>query len=69
MSIDDGMVMQIHAGSVRNHSSRVYQRFDHKGFDIPTKADYVNYLRPLLEAVGHEPKLTIIVFTLDETTQ
>ena len=69
MSIDDGMVMQIHAGSVRNHSSRVYQRFgSDKGFDIPTKADYVNYLRPLLEVVGHEPKLTIIVFTLDETT-
>ncbi|OUV99084.1 MAG: glucuronate isomerase [Candidatus Pelagibacter sp. TMED142] len=69
MSIDDGMVMQIHAGSVRNHSSRVYQRFgSDKGFDIPAKADYVNYLRPLLEVVGHEPKLTVIVFTLDETT-
>jgi glucuronate isomerase len=69
MSLDDGLVLQIHPGSFRNHSSRVMARFGRdKGFDIPTRTDYVRALRPLLEAVGHEPSLTIILFTLDETT-
>ncbi|TNC64217.1 glucuronate isomerase [Rubellimicrobium roseum] len=68
MSLDDGLVLQIHPGSMRNHSSQVLQRFGRdKGFDIPTPTDYVTALRPLLEAVGLEPRLTVILFTLDET--
>ena len=69
MSIDDGLVMQIHPGSVRNHNPLVFERYGRdKGADIPSRTDYVHALRPLLEAVGNEPNLTIILFTLDETS-
>ena len=68
MSLDDGLVLQIHAGSARNHSGDVMARFGRdKGYDIPTQTDYVAALKPLLNAVGGEAGLTIIVFTLDET--
>lgn len=69
MSLDDGLVLQIHPGSARNHSDTVMALFGRdKGFDIPTRTDYVSALRPLLNAVGREPGLTIILFTLDEST-
>jgi glucuronate isomerase len=69
MSLDDGLVMQIHPGAFRNHSDRIMARHGRdKGFDIPTRTDYVHALRPLLDAVGLEPGLTIILFTLDETS-
>lgn len=68
MSLDDGLVMQIHPGSRRNHSPWLFERFGRdKGADIPGPTDYVEALRPLLDAVGMEPSLTIILFTLDET--
>ncbi len=69
MSVDDGLVLQIHPGSFRNHSAQIMARFGRdKGFDIPTRTDYVHALRPMLNAVGHRTDLTIIVFTLDETS-
>lgn len=69
MSVEDGMVMQIHPGSWRNHSSTIHQRFGRdKGFDIPRRTDFVGALKSMLDAVGLEPGLTIILFTLDETT-
>ncbi|MBB5518998.1 glucuronate isomerase [Amphiplicatus metriothermophilus] len=69
MSLDDGLVMQIHPGSFRNHSKRLFARFGRdKGADIPMRTGYVRELKPLLDAFGHEPALTIIVFTLDEST-
>lgn len=69
MSVDDGLVMQIHPGSRRNHSDQVMATFGRdKGFDIPGRTDYVAALRPLLNAVGMRPDLTIILFTLDETS-
>jgi glucuronate isomerase len=69
MSLDDGLVMQIHPGSFRNHNRRVFESFGpDKGSDIPQAADYVNALKPLLDRFGNEEKLTVIVFTLDETT-
>ncbi|MBK8084783.1 MAG: glucuronate isomerase [Devosia sp.] len=68
MSIEDGLVMQIHPGSWRNHSPTMLARFGRdKGFDIPTRTDYVGALKPMLDAVGTEPELTIILFTLDES--
>jgi glucuronate isomerase len=68
MSLDDGLVLQLHPGSRRNHSAGVFHQFGRdKGFDIPGRTDYVTALRPLLNAVGMEPSLTIILFTLDET--
>ncbi|PBC06321.1 glucuronate isomerase [Mesorhizobium sp. WSM3860] len=69
MSRDDGLVLQIHPGSSRNHSRAILQKFGRdKGFDIPTRTDYVNALKPLLDCVGLEPDLAVIVFTLDETS-
>ena len=68
MSVDDGMVMQLHPGSLRNHNASVFAKFGRdKGFDIPTRTDYVTALQPLLNAVGMDPRLTLIMFTLDET--
>lgn len=69
MSIDDGLVMQIHPGSFRNHNPQVFARFGRdKGADIPTRTDYVRGLKPLLDRFGNERGLTVILFTLDETT-
>lgn len=69
MSIDDGLVMQLHPGSFRNHNSAVFGRFGRdKGADIPTRTDFVHGLRPLLDRFGNDPRLTLIVFTLDEST-
>ncbi|MCW8126837.1 glucuronate isomerase [Microbulbifer halophilus] len=69
MSIEDGLVMQIHPGSVRNHNAWLFDHYGRdKGADIPSRTDYVHALQPLLDAVGNEPDLTIILFTLDETS-
>ncbi|WP_410218864.1 glucuronate isomerase [Paracoccus sp. (in: a-proteobacteria)] len=69
MSLEDGLVMQIHPGSRRNHSDQVMAIHGRdKGFDIPGRTDYVAALRPLLNAVGMRPDLTVILFTLDETS-
>jgi glucuronate isomerase len=69
MSLEDGLVMQIHPGSVRNHNRKVYQKYGRDvGCDIPQPTNYVDALRPLLNRFGNESKLTIILFTLDEST-
>jgi len=69
MSVDDGLVMQIHPGSFRNHNPWLFGRYGRdKGADIPTATDYVHALRPLLARYGNDAGLTIIVFTLDETS-
>ncbi|MBN9435005.1 MAG: glucuronate isomerase [Bosea sp.] len=68
MSLDDGLVMQIHPGSFRNHNARLMARFGRdKGADIPTATNYVEALKPLLDRFGNERALTVILFTLDET--
>jgi glucuronate isomerase len=69
MSLEDGLVMQIHPGSFRNHNPDVFARFGRNtGADIPMRTDYVNALKPLLDRFGNEKKLSVILFTLDETT-
>ncbi|MFC3168760.1 glucuronate isomerase [Paracoccus fontiphilus] len=69
MSLEDGLVLQIHPGARRNHSDPVMAAHGRdKGFDIPGRTDYVAALRPLLNAVGMRPDLTVILFTLDETS-
>ena len=69
MSVEDGMVMQLHPGSHRNHSADVLARFGRdKGYDIPARTDYVAALKPLLDELGHHPDFRLILFTLDETT-
>jgi glucuronate isomerase len=69
MSTEDGLVMQLHPGSLRNHNTFIFETFGtDKGADIPLAIDYTRNLRPLLNAFGHDPRLTLILFTLDETT-
>ena len=69
MSLDDGLVLQIHPGACRNHNHGVFERFGRdKGADIPTATEYVRSLKPLLDRFGNESKLSIILFTLDETS-
>jgi glucuronate isomerase len=68
MSLDDGLVMQIHPGSSRNHNPLVLAAYGRdKGADIPMRTDYVRALKPLLDRFGSERDLTVILFTLDET--
>ena len=69
MSVEDGLTMQLHPGSIRNYNAAVYEKFGRdKGADIPSPTEYVRALRPLLTKYGNEPNLTLILFTLDETT-
>jgi len=68
MSLDDGLVMQIHPGSFRNHNRALFERLGRdKGADIPMRTDYVHALKPLLDRFGNERDFTLIVFTLDES--
>ena len=69
MSVEDGLTMQLHPGSIRNHNQVVYEKFGRdKGADIPSPTEYVRGLRPLLSKYGNEPGFTFILFTLDEST-
>ena len=69
MSLADGLVMQIHPGSFRNHNAAVFAALGRdKGADIPSRTEYVRALKPLLDRFGNEPGLSIILFTLDEST-
>jgi glucuronate isomerase len=69
MSIDDGLVMQLHPGSRRNHNPTVYDRFGRdRGADIPGTIEYTDSLKPLLDELGNDARLRLILFTLDEAT-
>jgi glucuronate isomerase len=69
MSVEDGMVMQLHPGSLRDHNRRIFERFGlDKGADIPVATEYTRNLRPLLNAYGNDPRFTLVLFTLDEST-
>jgi glucuronate isomerase len=69
MSLDDGLVMQIHPGPFRNHNPKLFAQFGRDiGADIPRATEYVRALKPLLDRFGNEPRLSIILFTLDEST-
>lgn len=69
MSIEDGLVMQLHPGSLRNHNDVIFRKFGpDKGADIPLQTEYTRNLLPLLNKYGSNPRLTLILFTLDETT-
>ncbi|WP_133468078.1 glucuronate isomerase [Paraglaciecola marina] len=68
MSIEDGLVMQIHPGCYRNHNQQLFLEFGRdKGADLPKATEYVDALKPLLDKYGNDSRLNIILFTLDET--
>ena len=69
MSVEDGLVMQLHPGSMRNHNAGVFAAYGRdRGFDIPVRVNFTQALKPLLDAFGMDPRLTLILFTLDEST-
>jgi glucuronate isomerase len=69
MSIDDGLVMQLHVGSIRDHNNLIYRRFGaNMGADIPSQSEFTQNLRPLLNKYGIDSRLTLILFNLDEST-
>jgi glucuronate isomerase len=69
MSAEDGLVMQLHAGSLRDHNTVLYARFGpDKGADIPVATEWTRNLQPLLDAYGSDPRFRLVVFTLDEST-
>jgi len=69
MSIEDGLVMQLHVGSYRNHNRAIFERFGtDKGADIPIPHEFTRNLSPLLNKYGNDQRLTLILFTLDEST-
>ncbi|MCX7521809.1 glucuronate isomerase [Microbacterium sp. STN6] len=68
MSVDDGLVMTVHAGVVRNYSTQTFERFGpDTGHDIPTATHYVEPLRPLLEKYGNARDFHLVLFSVDET--
>jgi len=69
MSVEDGMVMQIHSGCWRNHNELIYRRFGRNiGGDMPMQGAFMGPLKPLLDRFGNNPDFTLVLFTLDETT-
>jgi glucuronate isomerase len=69
MSAEDGLVMQLHAGSWRNHNQVIFEKFGlDKGCDIPVASEFTLNLRPLLNKFGNDPRLRLVLFTLDEST-
>jgi glucuronate isomerase len=69
LSVDDGLVMQLHAGSLRDHNTWLAARFGpDRGGDIPVATEFTRNLRPLLNAYGNDTRFRLIVFTLDEST-
>ncbi|HEY0302419.1 MAG TPA: glucuronate isomerase, partial [Rhizomicrobium sp.] len=68
MSCDDGMTMQIHPGSFRNHNPALFAKYGANiGADIPMRTDYVHDLKPMLDLLGNRSDVTIILFGLDES--
>jgi glucuronate isomerase len=69
MSIEDGLVMQLHPGAVRNHNGWLHATHGRDvGGDVPQATEYVHALAPLLDAYGNDPRLRLVVYTLDEAT-
>ena len=68
MAAEDGLVMQLHPGSLRNYNKKIYETYGpDRGFDIPTATTYTKELQPLLNEVGNNPNFKMVIFTLDET--
>lgn len=68
MSVADGLVMQLHAGALRNHNQPLYERFGpDRGADIPVVTEYTRNLRSLLNVYGNDPRFRLVLFTLDES--
>lgn len=69
MSCEDGLVMQLHTGSYRDHNPEIHRKYGKDmGADIPVSVDFTRGLKPLLNNFGNHPNFRLLVFTLDEST-
>ena len=69
MSVEDGLVMQLHPGAARDHNRQIFERFGpDTGADIPVATEYTRNLAALLDAYGNDRRFTLVLFTLDEST-
>ncbi len=68
MTCEDGLVMQIHPGVLRNHNTAIGNSYGpDKGYDIPIQTEFTRALRPMLDQFGTDPRFRVILFTVDET--
>ncbi len=69
MSTEDGLVMQMHIGSFRNHNASLFSRFGaDMGADIPVQIEWTRNLYNLLNTYGNDSRFRVIFFGLDEST-
>ena len=69
MSADDGLVMQLHPGSLRNYDKKIFDTYGaDRGFDIPVALTFTKELQPLLNEVGSSKNFKMVLYTLDEAT-
>ncbi len=67
-STEDGLVMQLHPGVIRNHHRPTFDRFGpDTGHDLPDVAAFTRPLQPLLRDFGTHPGFHLVLFTVDET--
>ncbi|GAA2759762.1 glucuronate isomerase [Actinopolymorpha rutila] len=67
MASEDGLVMQLHPGVLRDHHTGTFDRYGRDvGGDIPMTTEYTRSLRPLLERFGTHPNFRMVLFTVDE---
>lgn len=68
MSVEDGLVMQLHCACYRNHNRAIFEQFGaDNGADIPVATEFTRNLYSLLNRYGNDPRLSLILFTLNET--
>ena len=67
MSTEDGLVMQLHPGVLRNHHQPTLEKYGpDTGHDLPEYTSYSRPLQPLLRDFGTHPNLHLVLFTVDE---
>ncbi|TWD83302.1 glucuronate isomerase [Kribbella amoyensis] len=68
MSAEDGLVMQLHPGVLRDHHPDIHATYGpDQGHDIPVATEFTRSLRPVLERFGHVEGFRLVLFTVDET--
>jgi len=68
MSAEDGLVLQLHPGVLRDHDPAIHTTYGpDQGHDIPVATEFTRSLRPVLERFGHAEGFRMVLFTVDET--
>ncbi|MEJ3403710.1 glucuronate isomerase [Rathayibacter sp. YIM 133350] len=69
MSSEDGLVMQLHPGVIRNHHQPTLAAYGpDTGHDLPDVGAFTRPLAPILRDFGTDPTFRLVLFTVDETT-